>query len=269
MIVGILGFRGRVAQRHKKAWEELGIGWIGIGREEDFEEFLKSKEADIIDICTPPHLHVEQIKLANSYGYPVICEKPISIDMESAKEITKLKGKIGIIHQYRFNPKILKLKEDLKNEKYGEIKLITMNYARFRDWSYFEKWEWDKLKTGSHVLMNICIHYLDLLQWLFGYPISVRGHVTRARRRMDVEDTVTASFQFPNGAVASIAFTTYATPQKHFEMAVYGTKGSTTLQLRENEYHKDNFRAFVNDKDYVDPLEATKSLQICLDILND
>jgi UDP-N-acetyl-2-amino-2-deoxyglucuronate dehydrogenase len=265
--VFIIGIEGRVAQRHKLAWGRLGVSVSGCGSDMDYREIISKNRFDIIDICTPIYLHPIMIKESIKYA-SVICEKPLGINIEEAKEITRIAGKVCIVYQFRFNPKILKLKREIQEGKYGEIKMVTANYFRWRGEEYYKKWEADKFKAGGGVLLNVCIHYVDLLQWMFGYPTKVCGTMTTAKTRLDVEDCVSMSLKFPTGAIGTLNLSTHVNPPKHFELSVYGTKGHTTIQLRQNEYHYDNFKAFLEGHDYVTPMEAMKSLQICEDFYN-
>ena len=266
--VFIIGITGRVAKRHIKAWEELGYEVTGCGSDKDYVKEMSKDRYDVVDICTPIYLHASMIASCVNLGYPVICEKPIAINMNEANQVLGFKGKIGVIYQFRFNPKILKLRKELREGKYGDIKMVTANYFRWRDWAYYNKWEADKVKSGGGVLLNVCIHYVDLMQWLFGYPTDVSGVYTTAKTGLDIEDNLSAIMKFPTGAIGSINLSTHVNPPKHFELSVYGTKGHTTIQLRQNEYHKENFKAFMEDGDYVKPLEAVKSLAICETIYN-
>lgn len=266
MKVFIIGINGRVAKRHIKAWKELGWDVYGCGSNIDYRELINDGY-DIIDICTPIYLHADMIRYCHSKGHKVICEKPLSVN-EDVKDILNF-DKTCIIYQFRFNPKVLKLREELKEEKFGDIKMVTANYFRWRGQDYYKKWEWDKMKAGGGTLFNVCIHYVDLLQWLFGYPTEVKGMMTTSKQGLDVEDNVVASLRFPNGAIGSINLSTHVNPPKHFELSVYGTKEHKTIQLRQNEYHKENFKAFIKGENYVTPLEAFKSLRICHDIYRD
>lgn len=266
--VFIVGINGRVAQRHIKAWKELGLHVSGCGSNVNFIDIVSKYTYDVIDICTPIYLHSQMIKEALPYSKTLICEKPLAINEREALEMTKLKGNIGIIYQFRFNPKILKLKKELEEGKYGEIKMVSANYYRWRGEEYYQKWEADKMKAGGGVLFNVCIHYVDLFQWLFGYPTSVKGFITTSKHGLDIEDNVAGIFKFPNGAIGSINLSTHVNPPKHFEMIICGTKGHTTIQLRQNEYHKENFEAILSGKNFVTPIEAFKSLKLCHDIYN-
>ena len=262
MKVFIVGIKGRVAQRHDMAWKALGVEVYGCGSNIDWRQFL-TDDYDIFDICTPVYLHAEMIEECIKAGKAVICEKPLATNLEDAKRLIKLRGKIGIVYQFRFNPKIKKLRKELKEGRYGEIKMVTANYYRWRGEDYYGKWEWDKFKSGGGVAFNVCIHYFDLLQWLFGYPVEFQSLKTTAKD-IEVEDNYVSIMRFPNGAIGAINLSTHYQKPKHFELIVIGTKGSTTIQLRQNEYHKDFFKAFIEDGEYVTPLEAIKSLKMAL-----
>lgn len=262
MKIAIIGYKGRVAKRHIKAWEGLGIEWKGYdeGDKYDFGEF------DIIDICTPIFAHIPLILQAVKAKVPILCEKPIARTLKEAHWVLNLRHKIGIIYQFRFNPKILKLKKEIEHGKYGEIKLVTSQYYRWRGEDYYKSWESSKELAGGGTVLNVTIHYLDLMQWIFGYPIEIKGF-SNSMKNMEVEDTAVAIMKFPKGVIGSYVVTTHANPPKHYEFSVYGTKGYKTIQLRENEYHKENFKAFIKRKDYVTPEEAIKSLKMALEII--
>lgn len=265
--VGIIGYKGRVAQRHIKAWNALGIKWVGCDSKQDYRVFMLTSGITMVDICTPIYLHAEMIKAAVEYKIPVICEKPLALNIEEAKELTKLRGKIGIIYQFRYNPKILKLKKEIQEGKYGEIKLVTAQYYRWRGPEYYQKWEADSNKAGGGVTFNVCIHYFDLMQWMFGYPKEIKGMITTAKPELDIEDNSVSIMKFPSGALGAVILSTHVNPPKHFEFSIYGTKGHKTIQLRQNEYHKENFEAFLKNEGFVDPLEASKSLKMTLDVI--
>lgn len=271
MNVFLVGIHGRVAQRHIAAWNKLGHTVIGCGSDMDYKYMMShfsrwnKGEIALVDICTPVYLHAEMVKYCVSLGLPVICEKPMAVLESDAIELTKLGGKIGFVYQFRYNPKIVKLRKELKEGKYGEIKMVTANYFRWRGPEYYQKWEHDKMKSGGGVLLNVCIHYVDLMQWLFGYPTEVKGMMTTTKR-IDVEDNITAMMKFPNGGIGSLNLSTHVNPPKHFELSVYGTEGHVTIQLRQNEYHYRFFEEFLKNGEYVTPIEAYKSFRIVNDI---
>ena len=81
----------------------------------DFDEVLKIKEIDIIDICLPPHLHFSACKKALEAGKHVICEKPLVSNLKEIDELEKIskdtKKIIFPVFQYRYGLGFSKLKE--------------------------------------------------------------------------------------------------------------------------------------------------------------
>lgn len=266
MKIYIVGIDGRVARRHSRAWKQLGHDVYGCGSNINYKNIITVHKFDLIDICTPIHLHAQMVKECVALGYPVICEKPIALTDDEAWEVINLKGKIGIVYQFRYNPKIRQLKKEIRAGKYGDIKMVTANYFRWRGEEYYNKWEWDKMKAGGGVLFNVCIHYVDLLQWIFGYPTEVKGMMTTIKSGLDVEDNLSAIMRFPQGAIGSLNLSTHVNPPKHFELSVFGTKGHKTIQMRSNEYHYRFFEEFLKDGEYTTPREAYKSFRIVKDI---
>ena len=271
MKVGIIGHTGYIGPRHVKAWDELGVKWEGCNTTGDWTEFIK-RDFDIIDIATPIWLHPVMIRESIKAGKDVICEKPLANNLKDAYEIIELskftKKKIGIVFQCRYNRKFLALKKEIEDGVYGQIKMAVFQYFRNKDDEHFKKRPWRKSinEAGGFAALNIVIHHIDQLQWMFGFPCQTYGVVAPHQVGYDVEDTFIGTFKFPTGTIGAMICSTRANPPKHTELSIYGTKGHKTIQMRENEYHKDNFKAFIEGKGYVTPVEAVKSLRLCLSI---
>lgn len=269
MKVGIIGHKGLVAQRHIEAWEQMGMEWEGADRNDDWRALVRA--CDIVDICTPIYQHPNMMIYAIKQKKPVICEKPIAHNMKEAEDVVSwaedAEHPVCIIYQFRYNPKVLKLKREIDEGKYGDIKLVQVNYYRNKK-DYYDKTPWRgcRERAGGGVVLNVTIHYLDLMQWMFGYPTRLYGATTTSIPGVDIEDVAGAVMQFPSGAVGTYTVMSGAEPQKHMEFIVYGTRGGTTIQLRHNEYHRANFEAFLNGGEYVTPIEALKSLRMALRI---
>ena len=72
----------------------------------NFDDVLKLKEIDIIDICLPPHLHFSACKKAMEAGKHVICEKPLVSSLKEVDELEKISKATGKVifpvFQYRY-----------------------------------------------------------------------------------------------------------------------------------------------------------------------
>ena len=90
----------------------------------DFDEVLKIKEIDIIDICLPPNLHFSACKKALEAGKHVICEKPLVSNLKEIDELEKIsketKKTIFPVFQYRYGLGFSKLKALINSELTGK-----------------------------------------------------------------------------------------------------------------------------------------------------
>jgi predicted dehydrogenase len=102
----------------------------------------------------------------------------------------------------------------------------------FRTEAYYASGGWRATwkGEGGGVLLNQCLHNLDVLQWLLGMPARLRGFCQLGRfHQIEVEDNVTAYFEFPNGATGSFVSSTGEAPgTNRFEIA--GSKGKVVLE---------------------------------------
>lgn len=84
---------------------------------ETIDELLDDEKPDMVDICTPTYLHAEHAIKAMNKGVHVLCEKPVSIDMESAKKMQEAAVKNNVLfmvaHVIRFWPEYIFLKKSL------------------------------------------------------------------------------------------------------------------------------------------------------------
>ena len=89
----------------------------------NFNEVLKIKEIDIMDICLPPHLHFSACKKSLEAGKHVICEKPLASSLKEVDELEKICKETGKIifpvFQYRYGLGFSKLKALIKSDLVG------------------------------------------------------------------------------------------------------------------------------------------------------
>lgn len=138
-------------------------------KENDFFKYIKKKNIDYVIICSPSYLHFKHIKLSLLSGANVIVEKPPILNPEDFKKIKNLEQKTGkkcfCIFQLRLDKKLIKLKKIMQNS--NKTKNVQIKYFTYRgDW-YLKSWKNKKHLSGG-LLVNIAIHFFDILLWIFG-----------------------------------------------------------------------------------------------------
>jgi UDP-N-acetyl-2-amino-2-deoxyglucuronate dehydrogenase len=207
---GIIGVAGYIAVRHLHAIKETGNNLLAsldkfdsVGRidsyfpESDFfveferfdRHFDKLKRTgtkiDYVSICSPNYLHDSHIRFALRHHADAICEKPIVLNpwnIDALQEIEKETGnKIYTVLQLRLHPKIVELRNRIKNGPAGKVYDIDMSYITSRGNWYNISWKGDIQKSGG-VATNIGIHFFDMLTWIFGNTRMNTVHLSEKNR---------------------------------------------------------------------------------------
>ena len=167
------------------------------------EEMLKdiSDNIDIVDICAPTYLHEELILLALKYNKHVICEKPLSINIDFVENII---DKFENNNRYlmtaqvlRFWTEYLKIKEWIEEGVFGNIKLVSAIRLAQHPKS---EWFYNPKKSGGGIF-ELHIHDIDFLCYLFGDVKEV--YANGSKDENESWDFINSSIKFKNGISAS------------------------------------------------------------------
>ncbi len=193
---GLIGVAGYIAVRHLKAIKETGsnllasldrfdsVGLIDnyFPQSDFFVEFERfdrhfdklkrgGTQIDYVSICSPNYLHDSHIRFALRHHVDAICEKPIVLNpwnVDALQEIENETGhKIFTVLQVRLHPRIIELRNRIKNGPADKIYDVDLTYITSRGNWYHISWKGDIQKSGG-VATNIGIHFFDLLGWIFG-----------------------------------------------------------------------------------------------------
>ena len=138
----------------------------------DADEMLEKEKPQLVSVCVPNMLHKEYTMKALKNGANVICEKPLAVTYEDAKEMYDFAEKTGKIlvacQSMRFTPDRLAAKKKLDENKtkiyYGEFSRIRRRGTP--TWGTFHI----KEKNGGGCFIDIGVHMLDAILWLAGNP---------------------------------------------------------------------------------------------------
>ncbi|HHT79109.1 MAG TPA: Gfo/Idh/MocA family oxidoreductase [Actinobacteria bacterium] len=170
----------------------------------NIDDLLKNADIDCVDICVPTFAHAElAIKAANA-GKHILCEKPLALslndadDMINAAKQNNVKAMTG--HVLRFWPEYVKIKEIIDSRYLGRpLNAFCERLAVTPDW---QVGAWDKSeKFSGGAAIDLHIHDLDLLIWLFGKPeiVKANGILTPENPKEGGFSHIFTSAQFRNG----------------------------------------------------------------------
>lgn len=166
------------------------------------EEMLEnvSDNIDLVDICAPTFLHEEFILLALKHNKHVICEKPLSINIDFVENII---DKFENNNRYlmtaqvlRFWAEYVKIKEWIEEGVFGNIKLVSaMRLAQHPK----SEWFYNPKKSGGGIF-ELHIHDIDFLCYLFGNVKEV--YANGSKDENESWDFINSSIKFENGISA-------------------------------------------------------------------
>lgn len=210
---------------------------------QDPAELFRSGTIDAVIIATPHYQHTSLGIAALKAGLHTMIEKPISAHKADAERLVaaaeqRPKQVFAGMFQLRTEPRYRKIQKLIQNGELGDI--VRMNWL-ITDWyrteAYYASGGWRATwkGEGGGVLLNQCLHNLDVIAWLLGMPARVRGFCQLGRYHdIEVEDNVTAYLEYPNGATGVFITSTGEAPgSNRFEIA--GTRGR--LVLENNRLH--------------------------------
>ena len=185
-----------------------------------FPEMLDSGTVDAVLIATPHYAHTALGILALERGFHVLVEKPISVHKADCERLLAAhkdpKQVFAAMFNQRTDPHYIRIRNLIRSGELGEIRRIAWTITNwFRAQAYYNSGGWRATweGEGGGVLLNQCPHNIDLFQWLFGMPSRVRALCALGRYHdIEVEDDVTATFEYPNGTTAVFIASTGEAP---------------------------------------------------------
>ena len=166
----------------------------GVINYKTFEEILADKECNLVSILTPNSYHFEQSKNIILNGKSVLVEKPVSTKSEEIMELHRLSLEQNVqafcVLQVRLNQSVSILESVLRKKLLGNINSVSLIQRWQRPLEYFTGWR-SIPSVGGGTLYEVGIHYLDVLQKVFGKP-EVVGSKTyhNKHKEVDIEDTI-------------------------------------------------------------------------------
>jgi UDP-N-acetyl-2-amino-2-deoxyglucuronate dehydrogenase len=200
------------------------------------QEIAMDPAVKAVCITTPSGAHAETAIPLLKAGKAVLCEKPMDVTLEAVDGILAAAREGGAIiagvFQNRLGRGAQILKAAIDAGRFGKLSLCSAYIKWWRSDEYYtsSNWKGTWRMDGGGALMNQGIHAVDLLQWLVGLPKKVGAFSgTLAHPMIQTEDTLSATLQFPNGALGVIEAATSSYPGSDLRIEITGNKGSAAI----------------------------------------
>jgi len=252
--VGVVG-TGWVAGEHMVAWcanphtELLGVcsrtregaerkvAEVGTACQvfDSYEQMLADPRIDIVSICSPPNMHVEQAVMAARAGKHICLEKAIAVDLDSLKhlrdEVAKAGVKTVVSFVLRWNPMFETVKAQLADDTIGKVFYAESDYYHgIGPW--YGQWHWkSKSAVGGSSLLSAGIHSIDALRWFLGSEaVEVSSYSTRGNHppfdKYEYDPTSVTMIKFANGTLGKVTSSIENVSPYVFNVFLLGQKGT-------------------------------------------
>ena len=197
-------------------------------------ELLADPEVEAVYIASPVSCHVRQITLAAEAGKHILCEKPLTLDLQQARQAVASCRKHGVFLQegymMKFHGAHVKIKQLIDEGRFGRIVYLRAQlscwYPRIEG-----AWRQDPSQGGGGALIDMASHLYDLVEYFAG-PIrrvaAMTGNLVQDYRS---EDASTTLLELDNGAQASVdCFYCIPDEASRTRLEIYGSEGAVLAE---------------------------------------
>ena len=211
----------------KKFAEQYGCEFVPT-----YEEVCAHPDVDYVDVCTFPNFRLQPIEAAAKHGKAVQVQKPISTNMETARQMVKTARAagivLGVVSQHRFDDSTIFVKQAIADGRLGKILQADAYVKWWRSEAYYSraiKGSWEV--EGGGAMINQAVHQVDVLNYLVGGVAEVFGYwQLAARHKIESEDVISAMLKYSSGATGVIQASTAIWPGYSERIEIHGAKGT-------------------------------------------
>ena len=182
-------------------------------------------------VASPVALHSEQTIASLRAGKPVLCEKPVALDLAQAETMAAAAREseqlLGIAYYRRLYPKLIRAKQLISEGAIGRPVLAEANYHGWLE-SPDRGWLKDPVLAGGGPLYDVGSHRIDACNFLFGKPLRATGLLSNALHELAVEDSATTLIEYAEGVHAVVDVRWNSRIQRD-QFRVIGNEGEISL----------------------------------------
>ena len=192
----------------------------------------------MVTVATPNATHYEIAREFLAAGIPVLCEKPMTMTPEEARQLVELSERTNVLLTVNFGycgfPMVRQARAMVGAGELGAIRLIVAEFAHgfHADASEADnprlRWRYDPAQAGvSSVLADAGIHALHMAGFVAGQSVeSVSAHFASLVAGRALEDDAAVMLRFSGGALGRLWASAVAVGQMHgLNIRIFGERG--------------------------------------------
>lgn len=202
-----------------------------------YEAMLNDSSIEAIINTTPNNVHLETTRAAAEAGKHVFLDKPIANTVSDGKALTeacrKAKVVLALGYQRRKESHFRWVRKQIDDGVFGKLVNAEANISRDRLGKIdLSSWRYTSEGMPGGVMLQIGIHYADVLTYLMGPIKSVSGQLAQLVLPGDNPDVASLILQHENGALSTLN-ASYASASEYYQMNIYGKEASAYYDLHQ------------------------------------
>ena len=202
------------------------------------EELAAAPDVEAIFIATPNADHYRMVLAAARAGKHVLCEKPLALSVEHAREMTAACRAAGVAFrvafQIRLEEILIRTREIIQSGALGELRSVM--FERIAPLRQHGAWRDDPSQGG--VLFDVAVHLFDQVRWLTGLDIREVCAYSHPDRRLGAADATIAVLGMLGADCHVVVRASREIPHAANDLRIQGSKGMlTTSALRWADEH--------------------------------
>ena len=195
-----------------------------------YEAMLGDPRIEAVINTTPNNVHLETTRAAAAAGKHVFLDKPIANTVAEAQALTAACREAGVIlalgYQRRRESHFRWIRERIDAGEFGKLVNAEANISRDRLGKIdLTSWRYTSEGMPGGVMLQIGIHYTDVLEYLMGPVTAVMGRLAQLVLPGDNPDVASLILEHENGALSTLN-ASYASASEHYVMNIYGKEAS-------------------------------------------
>ena len=202
-----------------------------------YEAILDDRDVEAIVNTTPNDVHLETTRAAAAASKHVFLDKPIANTIADARALTEACRKAGVVlalgYQRRREAPFRWIRKQIDDGAFGKLVNAECNISRDRLGKIdLASWRYTAKGMPGGVLLQIGIHYTDVLEYLLGPIKTVSAQLAQLVLPGDNPDVASMILEHENGALSTLN-ASYASASEYYLMNVYGKEASAYYDLHQ------------------------------------